>query len=78
MQVNATIIAAQQAAREARAALLQPKPATPQPAAASFLAELDAQAPASSSSETKPPSAPIQAQAVPAPMRPGSLVDIKI
>ena len=77
MQVNATIIAAQQAAREARAALLQPKAASPQPAA-SFLAELDAQAPASASLEAKSAPAPTQAQATPAPMRPGSLVDIKI
>ena len=38
MQINATIIAAQQAAREARAALTQP--AAPKPAA-SFLAALD-------------------------------------
>ncbi len=53
MQVNATIIAAQQAAREARAALLAP--------AASFLSELNAEAPAA-----------------PAPMRMGSLLDIKI
>jgi hypothetical protein len=73
MQVNATIIAAQQAAREARAALLQPKPAIP---AASFLAELDTQAPPTAATEAK--AAPIQAQAALAPMRPGSLVDIKI
>ena len=72
MQVNATIIAAQQAAREARVALLTPKP---QPAA-SFLAELDSQAAPS-------PAAPRQAaaSAAPAPQaitRPGTLLDIKI
>jgi hypothetical protein len=66
MQINATIIAAQQAAREARAALIQPA----QPAA-SFLAELgkDGMEPAPARQATTPPQAPT---------RPGSLLDIKI
>jgi hypothetical protein len=67
MQINATIIAAQQAAREARAALnIAPKPA------ASFLAELDGPP-----AEPKQAAAPTQAAPL-APMRPGSLLDIKI
>ena len=72
MQVNATIIAAQQAAREARAALIQPKPAQP---AVSFLTELTAQdAPAPKAA------APVAAQsaAPQAATRPGSLVNIII
>jgi hypothetical protein len=77
MQVNATIIAAQQAAREARAALQLPKAAAPSKPAASFLAELNEQAPASVR-ETKPAAAPTQAPAAPGPMRPGSLLDITI
>jgi hypothetical protein len=71
MQVSATIIAAQQAAREARAALQIQKPAAKP--AASFLAELGKQEPAAG--ETKP-AAP--AQTGPGPMRPGSLVNIII
>jgi hypothetical protein len=71
MQVNATIIAAQQVAREARATLIQPS--TPKPAA-SFLAALDKEG-------VEP--APIRPAATPAaasqaPMRLGSLLDIKI
>ncbi len=72
MQVNATIIAAQQAAREARAALLGPKP---QPAA-SFLSELNKEAPAPA--PVKPSPLPVQSDAPPAAMRPGSLLDIKV
>jgi hypothetical protein len=75
MQVNATIIAAQQAAREARATLFQPGPAAPKPAA-SFLAALDkegaAPAPARQAAAATPAAAPQ------APTRPGSLLDIKI
>ncbi len=73
MQVNATIIAAQQAAREARAALTPPaKPA------ASFLAALDQEGvePAPARTAAKP-----AATTQPAPQaftRPGSLLDIKI
>lgn len=69
MQVNATVIAAQQAAREARAALLSPKP---QPAA-SFLAELNAQA-----APEPPKAATPAASAPPAITRPGALLDIRI
>jgi hypothetical protein len=70
MQISATIIAAQQAAREARAALnIAPKPAT------SFLAELGGSAAAPA--EPKQAAAPSQA-APQALMRPGSLLDIKI
>ena len=78
MQVNATIIAAQQAAREARAVLLAPK--QPQPAA-SFLTELkgaerDASAPAAKpAAASAAPAAQTPAQTL---MRPGSLLDIKI
>jgi len=71
MQVNATIIAAQQAAREARAQLIQPS--APKPAA-SFLAALDKE------SAQPAPARPAVATA-PAPQtstRPGSLLDIKI
>ena len=73
MQVSATVIAAQQAAREARAALLAPKP---QPAAA-FLTELDAAAPAAPQSKPSPAPQPAQDAPAPGPMRPGSLLDIK-
>jgi hypothetical protein len=76
MQVNATIIAAQQAAREARAALQIPKAAAPK-TAASFLTELGEQAPASVR-ETKPAAAQTQAPTAPGPTRPGSLLDITI
>jgi hypothetical protein len=76
MQVNATIIAAQQAAREARAALM-PQQAAPKPAA-SFLAALDKEGvePAPAKTAASATSAP--AVAPQAPMRPGSLLDIKI
>ena len=75
MQVNATIIAAQQAAREARAQLIQPS--APKPAA-SFLAALDKEGvePAPAKTAASATSAP--AVAPQAPMRPGSLLDIKI
>lgn len=71
MQVNATIIAAQQAAREARAALTQP--AAPKPAA-SFLAALDKEGvePAPAKTAAATPAAPQGFT------RPGSLLDIKI
>jgi hypothetical protein len=72
MQVNATIIAAQQAAREARAALTQP--AAPKPEA-SFLAALDQEGVAPAPAKTAAAATP------PAPQtftRPGSLLDIKI
>ena len=77
MQVNATIIAAQQAAREARAALLQPKPAQP---AASFLTELDKQEPAAAAPKAAaaPASSAVQTAAPQANTRPGSLVNIVI
>ena len=71
MQISATIIAAQQAAREARAQLIQPSaPKT----ASSFLAALDKEGvePAPVRQAATPPSAPM------APTRPGSLLDIKI
>ena len=69
MQINATIIAAQQAAREARATLIQPKP---QPAA-SFLAALDKEV------AEPAPARPVATPAAPrAPTRPGSLLDIRI
>ena len=71
MQINATIIAAQKVAREARAALTQP--AAPKPAA-SFLAALDKEGvePAPATPAATPTAAP---QAL---TRPGSLLDIKI
>jgi hypothetical protein len=72
MQVNATIIAAQQAAREARAALLAPRPLP----AASFLSELNEAAPAAA--KPAPAPAPVKTDAAPAPMRPGSLINIII
>jgi hypothetical protein len=72
MQVSATVIAAQQAAREARAALLAPKPQ----AAASFLSELNEAAPAAAKHAPAP--APVKTDTAPAPMRPGSLVNIII
>ena len=72
MQINATVIAAQEAARQARAALLTPKP---QPAD-SFLSELNTST-APGPAAQKAPAAP--AAAMPqTPTRPGSLVDIKI
>jgi hypothetical protein len=68
MQINATVIAAQQAAREARAALLAPQPA------ASFLTDLSSQnAPAPAAPKATTPAPMPQA-----PSRPGSLLDIKI
>jgi hypothetical protein len=72
MQINATVIAAQQAAREARAALFQP--AAPKPAA-SFLADLDKAGVEPQPAKT---AAAATQPASPAPMRPGSLLDIKI
>jgi len=71
MQINATVIAAQQAAREARAQLIQPS--APKPAA-SFVAALDKEG-----AEPAPARPVAAAPAAPqAPMRPGGLLDIKI
>jgi hypothetical protein len=71
MQINATIIAAQTVAREARAALTQP--AAPKPAA-SFLAVLDKEG--AEPAPARPAATP--AAAPQAPTRPGSLLDIRI
>jgi hypothetical protein len=72
MQISATVIAAQQAAREARAALTQP--AAPKPAA-SFLAALDREGvePGPAKAATATTTAAPQA-----PTRPGSRLDITI
>jgi hypothetical protein len=70
MQINATVIAAQQAAREACAALIQPS--APKPAA-SFLAALD-----KAGVEPAPVRPAATLVAPQAPMRPGSILDIKI
>ena len=85
MQVNATLIAAQQAAREAQArfqsAHVAPKPATAQAPQASFAAALDDDLfkPLPLKQTSAPQAAPAMANApAPANSRPGSLLDIKI
>jgi len=69
MQINATVIAAQQAARQARAALLAPQPVASIP---TDLNSQDAPAP------DAPKAAAAPAPVAQAPTRPGSLLDIKI
>ena len=84
MQVNATLIAAQQAAREAQARFqsthVAVKPATAQPPQASFAAALDDDLfKPLPLKQTSAPAMPATANApAPANSRPGSLLDIKI
>jgi len=72
MQISATVIAAQQAAREARAALSQP--AAPKPAV-SFLASFDKESAEPAPSKTAAGATSAEPQVF---RRPGSLVDIII
>jgi len=80
MQVSATLIAAQQAAREARTRLQMPQPAPQEAAKSSFAAALDKTAPAGFSAlPLKQTAAPAAAQPqTAAPARMGQHVDITI